>query len=299
MTAHAMLSSRRHRLPTRLLALLFVLSLPLSVWAQSAARRFPSIDLGSLTASQQATFMEVVDSELCPCEGPARSLGECLEAPDGTCGLARQSVAFIRDGIRQGQPIAQISHTFSQRLHALRTPHRFDLRGVPYRGAAQPKVQMVVFSDFECPACGNFSLFAEQLIQEFGQDLRVYVMHFPLAHHRGAFTAAVGAAAAARQGKFWEFHDEVFALQRMLHQEDARTFVLRRASALGLDMEKFTRDLDDPALRELVSSQRDAARRAGADSTPSVYIDGVRYLDIGDREALRAHLRALIADAKP
>ena len=268
-------------------------------YAQSSARRFPSIDLGGLTPSQQTQFLSLVDEELCPCEGEVRSLGECLEAPDGTCSLARESVAHIDRELRRNASNAEISHSLAQHLRALQTPHAFNLDGAPWKGAQSPRVTIVIFSDFECPYCRLFARVADQLLEAFPNDLRVYTMHFPLSIHRNAASAAIAATAAGRQGKFWEFHDIVLDAQGTLHQSPNPTILYDAwAEELGLDLERFRRDQNDPAIRAAVEAQRAQAQRAGATGTPAVYVNGIQTRDLNEDD-MRSQIQRLLQAQTP
>lgn len=282
----------------RMCALLAAFSLPLQVSAQSAARRFPSIDLGSLNPSQQAQFIDIVDSELCPCEGEVKTLAECLEVPNGTCGLARQAVTRIQQGLNRNETSAQISHGIAQHLRVMQTEHRFSLRGAFTKGAQNPKVTIVVFADFQCPACRQFARVADEIVAEFPNDVQVVAMHFPLTGHQNAMPAAIAAQAAGLQGKFWEFHDALFASQQTLSRaSDPMAIFLYLVQDLGLDRTRFLNDYQAPTTASVVQSQRAAALRAQATGTPAVFVNGVRFHDIDRREALTERVQTLIRES--
>jgi len=81
------------------------------------------------------------------------------------------------------------------------------------KGAESPKVLIVEFSDFQCPACASFTPFVSQIIADYPSDVAVHYRHFPLPMHPSADEAARAAEAAAEQGKFWEMHDILFERQ--------------------------------------------------------------------------------------
>lgn len=263
-------------------------------------RRFPSVDLSPLTSEQQQRFMRIVDEELCPCEGSVQSLGECLEEARGTCGVARDVTTRIAHGLLRGESDATIRRAAANIAREANTRHTFALDGVPYKGASRPTVTMITFADFECPYCREFARIAEELLRAYPNELRVYFMHFPLSGHPNAMDAALAVAAAQRQGKFWELHDRIFAEQATVRQAmDAVPLLRRWAAELGLDMERFARDMEDPALYERVQNERRAATDAGARGTPAVFLNGVRMLDIDSTAKIRAKIDALIKDATP
>lgn len=264
----------------------------------SQARRFPTLDLSRLSPDEQATFLRIVDSELCPCEGAVISLGECLEAPNATCGLAREATMRLNRGLMRGESERVISAGIAQTVREASTVHNFDLRDVPYQGAANPKVTMVTFADFECPYCREMARITEDLVKEYPKDLRVYFMNFPLSGHRNAGEAALAALAAHKQGKFWPYHDLLFANQAALGRAmDPMPLFEDWARSLGLDIVRFQADMADGALYDRVQGERRAAQAAGASGTPTVYLNGTRMLDIDSTAAIRARIDRLIREA--
>ena len=110
--------------------------------------------------------------------------------------------------------------------------------------------------------------------------------HLPLARHPHAELAAVAAEAAGRQGRNWEMHDELFAHQDHLEFEDLSAY----AAALGLDMEQFLDDLQDPALAAHVRADMTSAEDSGARSTPTFFVGGARVEGRYDVKTLIAAL---------
>ena len=82
------------------------------------------------------------------------------------------------------------------------------------KGNPDAAVTLIEYSDFECPACAQFSPYIKELMNEYGDELRFEYRHFPLINiHAQAIPAARAAEAAAQQGKFWEMHDKLFENQ--------------------------------------------------------------------------------------
>lgn len=82
------------------------------------------------------------------------------------------------------------------------------------KGAENPKVMIVKYSDFECPACGTMSAPMKELVEANPETVAYIYKHFPLPMHQHALSAAKAAEAAAKQGKFWEMHDLLFEERR-------------------------------------------------------------------------------------
>lgn len=133
------------------------------------------------------------------------------------------------------------------------------------RGDSEAAPLVIEYADFECPYCAALD---ERLS---GLELRHVFRHFPVrSSHPRAWAAACAAEAAAVQGRFWEMHDALFADQARL--EDPHLW--ERASALGLDVERFEADRRSAGVRERVERDFRAGVRAGVVTTPTVFVDG-------------------------
>src|SRR5262249_122259 len=106
-------------------------------------------------------------------------------------------------------------------------------------------VTIVTWGDFQCPYCAKMSPVLEHARAKYGDRVRIISRHLAMAMHRHAALAAEAAIAAADQGKFWPFHDQVYAHFDTLARADLERF----AQAVGLDMAKFRAALDDRRYR--------------------------------------------------
>ncbi len=142
------------------------------------------------------------------------------------------------------------------------------------RGPETAPVTLVEYGDFECPHCGAAHVTIKNIRRLMGQRLRFVFRHFPLTQiHPMAEPAAEAAEAAGAQGQFWEMHDLLFENQQMLDPESLLGF----AEELGLDTEKFLRELDKGIYRERVREDFMGGVRSGVNGTPTFFINGVRY----------------------
>jgi protein-disulfide isomerase len=146
--------------------------------------------------------------------------------------------------------------------------------GAPSLGPEKASNTLVFFTDYQCPVCPRAAREMERLVADFKGDLRVEVRHNPLAMHKDAFDAAAAAKAAQRQGKFWEYHAALVAATAW-----DRPALARLAQGIGLDMTAFTRDLDDPKLRDEIGADIKAAADAKAVGTPGFLING--HVEVG------------------
>jgi protein-disulfide isomerase len=127
----------------------------------------------------------------------------------------------------------------------------------------------IVYGDFECPYCGLLERRLNTL------PVRRAFRHFPVrSSHPRAWPAACATEAAARQGRFWEMHDLLFADAARL--EDPHLW--ERARRLGLDLERFETDRRREAVRARVQRDFDSGIRAGVVATPTVFLPGGRRL---------------------
>lgn len=155
------------------------------------------------------------------------------------------------------------------------------------RGPADARVTLVEYLDFECPFCAKATGVAKELRLHFGDDLRHVVRHLPLPDvHPHAALAAVAAEAAARQGRFWEMHDLLFTRQDRLGREH----LVGYAGELGLDVDAFVVDLDDPTVADRVREDVLSAEAGGARGTPTFFVGRVRHEGPHDAASLIAAL---------
>ena len=156
------------------------------------------------------------------------------------------------------------------------------------RGPDQAPVTLVEYGDFECPYCGRAEPVIRELLADYG-DLRYVWRHLPLTDvHPHALLAAEGAEAAARQGKFWQMHDQLLDHQGALTAKD----LIRYAGELGLDIEQFTRDLRSHVGEAKIAADVDSADLSGVSGTPTFFINGRRHHGAYDISTLTDAVRA-------
>jgi protein-disulfide isomerase len=146
--------------------------------------------------------------------------------------------------------------------------------GATSRGPAQSSIAIVEFAEFECPFCALAEGTLRDLERAHPNDVRVVFKNLPLPMHPGARLAAKAALAADAQGRFWEYHDRLFA--RTGTGPLDRATLERIAADLQLDAARFSRDLDDPALDERLAQDKAEADAAGVQGTPTFFVNGCR-----------------------
>jgi protein-disulfide isomerase len=146
---------------------------------------------------------------------------------------------------------------------------RVPLEG-PSKGPANAKVNIVEFSDFQCPFCSRVVPTVEQILKAYPNDVRVFFRHNPLPFHPNAPLAAQAGVAAAEQGKFWEMHDKMFTNQQNIQRPDLEKY----AGEIGLDVGKFKAALDNGSAKKKVDEDLKVAQQVGVQGTPNFYVNG-------------------------
>lgn len=160
----------------------------------------------------------------------------------------------------------------------------------PSRGDASAPVTIVVFTDFQCTACAVTHPVIEEALKPYGGRVRLVVRDFPLPTHVNARKAAEAAAAAAAQGKFFEYSAVLFKNQTALDVPSLKKY----AAALGLDTARFNAALDSGQYAAEVEHDVEDGQQYGIDGTPAVFINGVRLRDL-TAEALRVAIDRALA----
>ncbi|MFT4625011.1 MAG: putative DsbA family dithiol-disulfide isomerase [Myxococcota bacterium] len=139
------------------------------------------------------------------------------------------------------------------------------------KGSASAPIQIVEFSDFQCPYCTRGAEVIDQVAKEYGDKVSVVFRHFPLPFHKEAGLAAQGAECAGEQGKFWEFHDMLFANQKALFEADLKGY----AGKVGADQAKFDECLSSGRHAKTVEADLEYGKTVGMSGTPGFYINGL------------------------
>jgi Na+:H+ antiporter, NhaA family len=183
--------------------------------------------------------------------------------------LARRRAGPSQLGVRMADEAA--SHASMFRLQ-----QPIDLARDHVRGGTggQATYSVVVYSDYLCPYCRRLRVVLARLRQTLGDRLAYAFRHFPNeTAHPGATFVARAAEAADRQGHFWEMHDLLYNQDLPLGEGDVRDI----ARAIGLDMERFERDLASEVVAQRVDRDLIEGRRNGVAGTPTIFVDGIRY----------------------
>jgi protein-disulfide isomerase len=142
------------------------------------------------------------------------------------------------------------------------------------RGEAKAPVTIEEFGDFQCPPCGIMAGVMKQAEKEYGSRLRVIFHHFPLAMHAHAREAALAAEAADMQHRFWEMHDLLYKEQAVWSKAaDVPSLFNSYAGILGLDLERFKKDMQSAEISAKVAADQQLGTSRGVTSTPTLFIN--------------------------
>ena len=160
----------------------------------------------------------------------------------------------------------------------------------PSRGPATAPVTVVMFSDFQCPACARAHPVLKRVIAEFGDKVRFVVRDNPLESiHADAFNAALAANAANKQGKYLEYTEGLYAAQDSLDKPS----LVKLASGLGLNVKQFEIDFSDAKAAAEIRKDLADADSYGVSGTPTIFVNGVKVHSLSAGAFRRAIERAL------
>ena len=144
------------------------------------------------------------------------------------------------------------------------------------RGKAGGKVTLVEFGDFQCPACGAYEPLVRKVTADNKDTLQVVFKHFPLTQiHQNALLSAKASESASLQGKFWEMHDMLYDKQKDWSGAlNARDLFVIYATNIGLDVTKFTTDLNSQAIEDKIQAEYKEGLKLGVQGTPTFFLNG-------------------------
>ena len=143
-------------------------------------------------------------------------------------------------------------------------------QGHESRGPANAPIELIEFSDFQCPYCLRAYPTLQQVLSTYGDRIRFVYRHYPLQNHPNARPAAEAAACAGEQGKFWPYHDRLFADPNKLADGDLKA----GAAQLGLDAAQFNACVDAHKFKAAIDRDIKEGDEVGVNGTPAFFING-------------------------
>jgi len=153
--------------------------------------------------------------------------------------------------------------------------YNISVEGSPFLGPENAPITIAVFDDYECPYCAKMEAVFSQLLAKYPEDVKLVIKQYPLRNHPTARQSALAALSANKQGKFWEFHSQLFANHDALSipklDEIAKSF--------DLDMKKFKEDLMAQDVVSLIVRDVREGQKIGISGTPTIFLNGKQIKD--------------------
>ncbi len=245
--------------------------------------------LSQLPADKQELALGVLNKVVGPCDpcvDAGLSLASCAKAKANICtnvpGLVERAARLAGEG----KSAAQIEEAVTY----LAPWARVDLTGSPLKGSPNAPIVIVEYSEYQCPFCRRAQATMHELEEKYGDKVSFVFKHFPLAKHSQAKPAAIASIAAERQGKFWEYKHALFEHQKDLRNEGIYEQI---ATEVGLDLERFRRDIADPEIEAQIKVDVVQAKKVGVTGTPCFFVNGYKlkgakpldaFVDVIERE---------------
>ncbi len=259
------------------------------------AADMPGIAFNRLDPAKRRLAIKLFNTLKQPC-GCGQTIAQCAVS-DLSCPQVQRTIDVLLNAIFKGEKekkaaelvenskITDLSQPQEQEQQPTNQPksgvvYKIDVKGAPSKGPKDAKLTLVLFSDFQCPYCARAHESIDAFIEQFGKkNVRVVYRHFPLDFHPYAKLAAEAAMCAHAQGKFWEYHDKLFANQEQLDKKHLIQF----AKELKLDVARFKKDLESHKYRKIVEKDLAFATQLSIPGTPSFFING---LPVNDNDTL-------------
>lgn len=166
------------------------------------------------------------------------------------------------------------------------------------KGPPNAPVMLEEFGDFQCPPCAALHSELKKIEAAYGTQVSLVFRHFPLIQlHKHALAAARASEAAARQGRFWEMHNQLYINQaKWSGAADVRPIFADYARSLGLDVERFVRDMEDNETVTRVLADRRRGEALGVTGTPTMFLNNreIPYDSLKSEATLRAVIDAAL-----
>jgi len=163
-------------------------------------------------------------------------------------------------------------------------------------------VTLEEFGDYQCPPCGLLHPALKTIKADYGKRLNFIFRNFPLSKiHKNAQAAAQAAEAARLQGSFWQMHDTLYEHQKEWKDEsDPRAVFRKFAGEIGIDLERFDRDVDSPGVKARIDADSKRAESLNIEGTPTILIEGKELRsDAMTAEGIRQGIEVMLQRKAP
>ncbi len=234
--------------------------------AEAEAKR-RGVTVAALLESEAAKLAPVTEAEIDQFYQDNR---ERIRSDHGLEAL-RPKIRLYLSEERKEQVIAGLRANTEVEI-AIRRPRYVLPSGGASRGPEDAPVKIIVFSDYQCPYCKRAEGTIATLLERYPNQIQITYRHLPLDFHPHAREAALAAVCTEAQGKFWEYHQLLFASQLQLDRETLTTY----AETLGLGAAQLEACMDAEQTNQRVDEDVRLALAAGATSTPTFFVNGIQ-----------------------
>jgi predicted DsbA family dithiol-disulfide isomerase len=241
--------------------------------APAALPSIPGMDFSALPAPAQKELATVLTDSFCYCGCP-HSLGACLRTHGGCKHAKRMALLGAREAAA-GAPGFEITTGLEKYYQSFREPRRpLNVDERQCKGPKDAPVTVVEFADFECPYCGATAPVLAKLVKDLQGKVRVCYAPFPLQGHANAIPAGQAALFARDKGRFWEMHDLLFENQTSL----SPATIKQLATQVGLNAAELQKAFDEKKYLDELNGFKETGKGAGVDATPTLFINGRKYV---------------------
>lgn len=235
---------------------------------EAAARKVSTADLLKTEVEDKAAAVTQDDIQQFYDRMKARMNGKTLDEVKGDI---EKTLVMQKQNERRGQFVTEL--TAKANVQYLLDPPRTTVtlaNDAPAIGPANAPITIVEWSDYQCPFCKRAHPTVEQVLSEYKDKIRFVYLDFPLSFHQRAWPASVAVHCAEDQGKFWEYHRNLFEANGDLSAADLN----KRASDLGLDAAAFGACMDSKKFDAKIQSNFEGGQAVGVTGTPAFFING-------------------------
>jgi protein-disulfide isomerase len=264
-----------------------VLCLAQANW--QAVTDLPNVDWKGLTGAKKTAALGIMQSEACSC-GCGFKIAEC-RVKDSACGVSKSMAASVVKDTLAGKSAeaikAELQRAAAEGPPVLDEPVTISTAGDPVIGPATAKITVVEFSDFQCPYCSKAVAEMKEVMRQMPKEVKLIYKQFPLDSHSQAQFGAEASLAAQAQGKFWEMHDLLYAGFPDL----SRNRVMGYARQLGLDMKRFTAEVDSHKYKARVAAEEKEGEAVNVSGTPTFFFNGRKFNGVFEAKTIVPLLR--------
>ncbi len=168
----------------------------------------------------------------------------------------------------------------------------------PVLGNMDAPITIIDFSSLQCPYCSRGNETLKLLVEKYPQEVRIVSKSFPLGFQMQSKPAAKAALAAGEQGKYWEMRDLLFANMQRFRGADMGALTAELAGQLGLDVEKFVQDFQNPEFDAKILEDLELGASLGVQGTPHYFVNGVRVSGAQPLRMFDAIINHLLLEAE-